>query len=274
MTSSSLTRGMQDLTEGLTGETLAFLPRALVAVGLVLAGWIVGLALKWMADRLIRRLVHIRAGRAIDQAVRSAGVERIATELVGRIVFWTVLLFFAAAAGEVLGLAVASNGLTLLMRYLPSVLAAVLIVLVGLVLSALARNAIVTFSASVGVEARMPGQIVRIAIMLIAAVVALDQIGIDSTLLIVAAAILIGAGAGSAALAIGLGARTEVGNIIARHYVAQSYSVGQRVRVGEVEGQILELRTNGVVVDTAQGRVLVPGKEFSERASCLLAEAG
>lgn len=173
-----------------------------------------------------------------------------------------------------LGLAVALNGLTLLMRYLPSVLAAALIVLVGLVLSNLARNAIMTFSASAGVEAPMPGQVARIAIMLIAVVVALDQIGIDSTLLIVAAGILIGAGARSAALAIALGARTEVGNIIARHYVAQSYSVGQRVRVGEIEGQILELRTNGVVVGTSQGKVLVPGKVFSERAFCLLAEVG
>ena len=110
--------------------------------------------------------------------------------------------------------------------------------------------------------------------MLIAAVVALDQIGIDSTFLIVAAGVVIGAVAGSVALAIGLGARTEVGNIIARHYLAQSYSVGQRVRVGDIEGPIIELRTNGVVVGTPQGRVLVPGKEFSERASFLITEAG
>jgi small-conductance mechanosensitive channel len=263
---------LEGLAEEFSGAALALLPRVLVAAVILAVGWGLGRVFSWLTVRLIKRLGRLRAGKAVDQAVRTSGVERIATEVVSRLVFWTVLLFFAAASGEVLGLAVTSNGLSLLMRYLPSVLAAVLIVLVGLVLSNLARNAIVTFSASAGVEGRVPGQLTRFTIIFVAAVVALDQIGIDSTLLILAAGILLAAGAGSAALAIGLGARTEVGNIIARHYLSRSYSVGQRVRVGDVEGPILELSTNGVVLGTSQGRVLVPAKQFSERVSCLVGE--
>jgi hypothetical protein len=50
-------------------------------------------------------------------------------------------------------------------------------------------------------------------------VVALDQLGIDSTLLILAIGIVLAAVLGSVALAVGLGARSEVSNIIAVHYL-------------------------------------------------------
>jgi len=48
--------------------------------------------------------------------------------------------------------------------------------------------------------------------------------------------------------------------------------VGQRIRVGEVQGRIAQIKTTGVVIDTPDGRVFVPAKEFSETISVLLNE--
>jgi hypothetical protein len=270
METESWGSAFERLAETFSAELVAFLPRLVVALGLLMAGWLLGRIARWVTGRLTVRLARIRSRGAVERAVRDSGVERVASEVVGRIVFWTVLVFFAALAGEVLGLAVASGGLTVVMRYLPSVLAAVLIVLVGLVMSNLARDAVVSLSSSSGVSGRVPGQLVRFTVLLLAAVVALDQIGIDSTLLILAVGIAMAALLGSAALAVGMGARSEVGNIIAVHYLARSYTVGQRVRVGEIEGRLAEFRMNGVVLETGEGRTLVPGSEFSRRSSCLL----
>jgi small-conductance mechanosensitive channel len=274
MESRSWLSGLQDAAEQLYAAVLSLLPQVLLAAVLLGAGWLAGRFLRWLTVRLVDRLGRIRTGQAVDRAVRAAGVERVAKEVGGRVVFWIVFVFFAAAAGEVLGLSVASSGLGVLVRYLPSVLAATLIVMVGLVLGNVTRGAIGTFSTAAGVDGRVPGQLARYTIVFVAVVVALDQIGIESTLLILAAGIMLAALAGSAALAIGLGARTEVGNIIALHYVSRSYSIGQRVRVGDIDGLLAEFRVNGVVLDTAEGRVLVPAKEFSEQVSCLLGEAG
>jgi small-conductance mechanosensitive channel len=214
----------------------------------------------------------IRGGRAVEQAVRSSGVEKAASEIISRVVFWTVLAFFAVLACEALGLSVASAGLRLLARYLPTVVGAVLLFLAGLVLGNLARDAVATVSASMGIVGNVPGQVARWTVIVVATIVALDQIGIDSTLLILAVGIVLAAIVGSAALAVGLGTRTEVGNLVAVHYVARSYSVGQTIRIGETEGRIVEFRTNGVVIATREGRVLVPGREFSERESRLIVE--
>jgi small-conductance mechanosensitive channel len=272
MDGASWSPGFQETMRAFSTTFLEFLPRLAVAAGLLLAGWLAGRVLRWMMHRFVSRLFRIRGGRAVQQAVQASGVERVASKVVGRVVFWVVVVFAAALAGEVLGLAAATAGLTLLMQYLPSVLAAVLIALTGLVLANLARDAVTTFAGSAGIDGRVPGQLVRYGVLLLAAVVALDQIGVDSTLLILAVGITLAALLGSAALAVGLGARSEAGNIIAVHYLSKTYRVGQRVRIGDVEGRIVELRPNGVVLDTPEGRWTVPGREFSRLSSCLVGE--
>jgi len=48
--------------------------------------------------------------------------------------------------------------------------------------------------------------------------------------------------------------------------------VGQSVRIGDVEGRILEFTPTSVIIATRAGQVLVPAKEFGERNAVMLAE--
>ncbi|MGH9463447.1 MAG: mechanosensitive ion channel domain-containing protein, partial [Vicinamibacteria bacterium] len=61
-------------------------------------------------------------------------------------------------------------------------------------------------------------------------------------------------------------------NVIASHYLNETYEVGQRIRVSDIEGRIVEIKSTGVIIDTSEGRVFVPAKEFSESISILLNE--
>ena len=112
------------------------------------------------------------------------------------------------------------------------------------------------------------------AIVLVAVVVALTQAGIDSTILVVALGTVLGAFLGAVALAFGLGARTTVSNLIAAHYLQRSYRVNQRIRIGEHQGRILEMRPTEVLLETGEGVTLIPAKDFAERTSVLLGEEG
>jgi hypothetical protein len=272
MDTNGVLTSLQRLTADFTADLLAYLPRLGIAAGLLLAGWGVGRLARWLTVRLLRRLGRVAGGTALEQAARESRIERVASEVVSRVVFWTVFVFFAALAGEVLGLVVASDGLSLLLHYLPSVLAAAVILFAGVVLSNLARDAVVTILESAGISGAVPGRFARYAVILLVAVVALDQLGIDSTLLILAVGIFLAAILGSVALAVGLGAREEVGNIIAVHYLSRTYAVGQRVRIGEADGRIVEIGLTGVALETAHGRIHVPARQFSRQVSCLLRE--
>ncbi len=76
---------------------------------------------------------------------------------------------------------------------------------------------------------------------------------------------------GGIALAVSLGSRAYVANLIGAHHLRQAFGVGQRVRIGELEGTILELTAVSIVLETGQGRVNIPAKVFNEAPIVLLA---
>ena len=76
---------------------------------------------------------------------------------------------------------------------------------------------------------------------------------------------------GGIALAVSLGSRAYVANLIGAHHLRQAFGMGQRVRIGELEGTILEITAVSVVLETDQGRVTVPAKVYNETPIVLMA---
>jgi hypothetical protein len=275
MTDPAYIASLGDALAATWQKVLTHLPSVAGAALLLLVGWLVAKLLRALTERSLSRLAALAAGRRIEQEMHAAGVDRLAGKAAGVIVFWLVFVLFLAAAGEFLGLAVITTGLNRLTEYLPTILGAVLILVLGLVAGNVVRAAVTRAAARGGLAyGETLGQLVRGVILLVVAVVAIDQVGIDSQLLIVATEILIASVIGGAALAFALGSRTTVGNILALHYIAQVYKVGQRVRLDDLEGEIVELKKTGVVIDSPAGRVFVPAREFSEKRSTLVSGDG
>jgi len=257
------------------GRVQQYLPSVLGALGLLLLGWIAGRILRTWSVRLMALLERRLEGKAIRSASARLGVERNASEVIGSFVFWAVFVIFLGAATDTLGLPVLATWLSGLSQFLPRLLLATLIVLAGILAGTLARDAIsATTLASGVVFGQALGRGTQVAIITAAVITGVDQIGIDSRFLTGAIMIALAAFLGGSALAFGLGARTAASNIVAVHYVRQTYKVGQRVRLGPQEGTIREITSTSVVLDTPDGRVLVPAKEFTEASSTLLTVEG
>jgi small-conductance mechanosensitive channel len=111
------------------------------------------------------------------------------------------------------------------------------------------------------------GRLVQGLIVTVALVTALDHVRVDIAFLTATLLIAVGALTGSVALAFALGARTAVSNIIACHYLQQTHRMGQLVRLGSVEGRIVEFTSGAVILEGPDGRVMVPAKVFSESVS-------
>ena len=94
--------------------------------------------------------------------------------------------------------------------------------------------------------------------------VAAGQVGIDTTLLVALVAILFGVLFGAIALAFSFGATTTIANLLAAQSIAQTYSAGDSIRIGDIEGKILRITRTSLVLETREGQTLVPAKRFSE----------
>jgi small-conductance mechanosensitive channel len=242
-----------------------YLPSILGAFLLLLTGWIVARLLRSIATR-----AAIIVDRMLSRLMATGSAERArlpfsSAKLLGSIVFWIVLLFFVAAATQVLGLNTFTAWLAGVANYVPTLFAGALIIAAGYLLSRLARDLVMATSAIAGHKQReVLGRTVQAIILVTALLVGADQIGIKVTFLVLMAAVAGGTVATSVALALSLGARTYVANLIGGHHLRQTFSVGQTVRVAGFEGRILELTPVTMILETEDGRVTLPAKVFGE----------
>lgn len=266
---------MQALADGLAvllTQAVEYLPRVIMALVVVLIGWVVAWLLRALTVRLISGL-----DRLWHSLVARTGLKRLQprhppARIVGEFVFWLILLFFAATATEILGLGIFVTWLVEIASYLPVLLGGALIVLAGFIVSSLARDLIVAGAASAGIQqAELLGRLGQIVILVTAVLVGVDQIGLNISFLSVIAGVVLAATLGGAALAFGVGARIHVANLVAGQQLRQIYRVGDRLQVGERSGRISKITPTKVFLDGEQGQVSVPAKLFDEEVVVLVA---
>jgi hypothetical protein len=268
---AALSESFTPLLQGI----LEHLPGLLSFLGLILFGWILARLLQSWTVRLVGGLDQLVHSRTIRNELKESRIGESAPKVIGRIVFWIILVFFIAAATEALGVSVVSGLLGRVAYYLPNVLAAVLIVLAGLLGGNLSRKAISRATGAAGiVYGELLARASQALILSITVLIAIEQIGIDIKFLTILIAIMVGTTLSGMALAFGLGSTMFVSNIIASHYLLRAYEVGHTVRIGDVEGRIIEVTFGSVLLDTPGGRMMIPAREFFDKHSVLITGGG
>ena len=169
------------------------------------------------------------------------------------------------AAAEVLNLELVSGVLSAVTGYIPRLLAGLLILVIGLWFAEVTRAVLKRTGTRMGIEqSDVFGRLGQILVLLVAFSIAAGQIGIDNTLLVALVAILVGVIFGAIALAFSLGAQTNIANLLAARSIAQVYSAGDHIRIGDAEGKILHITRTSLVLETEEGQMLIPAKRFGE----------
>ncbi|MDQ8205502.1 mechanosensitive ion channel domain-containing protein [Pelagicoccus sp. SDUM812003] len=266
----SLKESLSQTYEQFAREAVDNAPEFLGAVALLLIGWllaklvqIVTLRLFGGVDSILNRFVRVDGSK-------QASVRQSYAVIVSRVLLWVVFLFFVAAAANLLGWGLFSTWMENLVAYLPRMVTGLLIVLAGLLLAGTARALVTKGAHSAGVEhSELLGRIGQIVVVLIMTVIGVEQAGINvhffTDALVVAAGVFLAGGA----LAFGLGARSLVANVIGAQYAKSHYKLGEQLRIGEAEGALVEITQTSIVLDTGNGRAVVPAKLFHETVSNL-----
>ncbi len=246
----------------------AMLPQLLGAVTLLFVGWVLA--------RLLRAAT--RRGAMLLDALLARGTSptrwRVgrSASLLGNVVYWVVLLFFITAATHTLGLQTFTVWLARLLDHLPALAAGLLIVVAGYLASGFVAELVRATATGLAPAQRAAlARVAQGATLVMALLVGADQIGLKVTWIAILAAVLVGTMMGGVTLAISLGARSYVANLIGAFYLRQALRLGQRVRVAGHEGRIVDVTVTSLVLETADGRVLLPGSLYHDQAIVLMA---
>lgn len=198
-----------------------FLPKLLALLSFILLGVIVGLAIKAVLQRLLKALrIDVLSERwGLQAALTKAGCKQPLSQVVGRLAFWTVFVLFVFMGVDALDLPATAGLMGQLLGFLPSVIAAGLLLLVGVLLGNFFAEAalIATVNAQIQ-EARLIANLVRWGIFLFTAAMVLTQLGIAKEIVVAAFSILFGGVVLALSIAVGLGGRNIARDILERRW--------------------------------------------------------
>lgn len=195
-----------------------FLPRILLAIVILIAGWLVAKAARFAIVRMLRainfNIVTEKAG--VDGFLKQGGGDADTVDVLGVLVYWLALLAALMIAFNSLGLAYVTDLIGRIVLFVPRVIVAVVILAFGAYFAKFVGSAVTTYCKNVDIDnAEMLGRFAHYAILAFVILIALEQLGLGDivrqTFLILVAAVGL-----ALALAFGIGGAKRAGELLER----------------------------------------------------------
>lgn len=216
-------------------------PRVLMGLLLVL----LALAVAKLIERLVRAaLVRMRfdallSRAGIDQALRRIGIRQSIEQFVPRIIYFLLLVLFARSAADAVGLAAVSSAIGAFMAYLPNIIAATTILVLGSAAAQWAGATVTEAATNSGIEfAPSLGRVVTALLMFVLGVMAANQLRIDTEMIRLVASAILGGMALAFGLSFGLGSRDVTRAILGGFYARRTLELGADIEVRGVKGRL------------------------------------
>lgn len=206
-------------------KVILFLPNLFSALAILIIGILFGWIVKAVLGRFLRlfRLDEFAEKWGVSRIMEKSGVRGPFSAVTARFAGWlTFLLFLVIALGSMNILAV-ERLFERFLLYLPNIFVALIIIVLGFILSTFFGRAALIASVNAGLKiSRLIGNAVKLSIFLFSFSVALEQLGIGRETVIITFAIVFGGVVLALSLAFGLGGRS-----LAREYMEKKLMNGE-----------------------------------------------
>jgi flagellar biosynthesis protein FliQ len=195
------------------------LPRLLLALLILIAGWLVAKAMRFAIIKGLRAVnFHVVTERAgLDGFLRDGGIESDTTEILGVLVYWLVILGALVVGFNTLGLAYVTDLLGRVILFVPKVMVALLILAFGAYFARFIGNAITAYCRSMHIQdADLLGKLAQYAIVTFVVLIALDQVNIGGDIVRQSFLIVLAGLVFALALAFGLGGKDWAAELLER----------------------------------------------------------
>ncbi len=199
----------------LMAQLEVYIPKLVTILVIVVGGWVLAGVMKWTVSK---SLVFLKFDVAAEKAgvtglLRKGNIERTPAQLLGALVYWTILFWILISVVNAIGLEIVALGLDDLWQFLPRVIGAIIILVLGLFFANVLGGIVRTATTGAGIpNAGIFGTITKYAIAIFTVTVALRQpgiVGVSTVFNIFFTAVCFGA-----ALAFGLGCKDIAGKCI------------------------------------------------------------
>jgi hypothetical protein len=185
---------------------------------ILIFGWIIALIIKGLVTKGLRavKLDMLSDRIELDALLEKGGITLSLSELIGVICYWLVMLVTFMVAINAVGLTIAADLLNKIVLYIPNVIAAIFILIVGMFVATLLKNIVTTAANNAGLaQGKLLSKLVEIIVIVFAVLVALEQLNIGLRITELTVSIILGTIGLGCALAFGLGCKDLAAKAVA-----------------------------------------------------------
>jgi hypothetical protein len=266
--------GIRDTLLGIWNNLHSFVvdlvPRLVTALVVLIIGW----AFAKVIERVLRTtFFRLQVDKVLEKVgitstLRGLGVRGSLSESAARLIYWLILILFLRGAAESAGLLIIADAINSFFGYLPHLIAAFLVMILGNVVAQFAGRAVTEAARDSGVDyAPALGRAVSAGVLFIVTIMAITQLGIDTEMIRTVAIILLAGGAAGLALSFGIGSRDITRNLMAGFYARKLFRIGEELEVRGVKGTLSAITATQTLIEQDGKTVAIANSVFLEETA-------
>ena len=195
-----------------------FMVNALLVLIILLIGWLLSKVIRSVVTKFLKtaKINELSSRIELDKLLGKGGITYTLSDLIGVICYWLGLLVTFMVAVNSVGLTIAADLLNKVVLYIPNVIAALFILILGMFVSTLLKNIVQTAANNAGLnQGKLLAQVVETVVIAFAVFVGLEQLQIGIRITELTISIVLGSLGLGLALAFGLGCKDIAGKFVA-----------------------------------------------------------
>ncbi|MEA3405454.1 MAG: mechanosensitive ion channel [Pseudomonadota bacterium] len=249
-------------------DFLALLPDILVASALLLTGYIIAIVIRKIGYKLFKKLKFDCAAERIslDKKITAIGIKQSPSQLLAGLFFWLIMLFTFITAADYIGLTGFVDTLTTVAMYIPNLMAALIILVVGLFVAHFLRNGLQnTLKSVVPAVAKLVANFVYGLLVVIIVLTVLEQLSFDTQLIQTLILVAFTGFALAVALAMGIGSAPQLKKILSSYYLKEHINVNDKIEVQGQAGVVVKINSSSTEIQTETGIVVIPNDQLLDQ---------
>ena len=243
------------------GDIASTLPNIVGAIVILIIGWLITKIVAFLLNKILRLAKIDKLTDKINESNIFGDTDvkfKVSKVLVG-FVKWILFLVFLIVAADIMHWEIISTEIGNLLRYLPRLFSAIALFMIGLYIATFIRKAILGLFESFEFSgAKIISRLVFYIIVIIVTITALNQAGVDTTIITNNVTIILGAFLLAMAIGFGLGSKEIVGDLLRTYYTRKNYVVGDKIKIDGMEGTVEAIDNISMTLKTTKGRTILP----------------
>ncbi|KAA3632709.1 MAG: hypothetical protein DWQ02_14295 [Bacteroidetes bacterium] len=245
------------------------LPNLVGALAVFFIGWLLAKLVAKLLKKFLGAIGIDKLAEKLNQieVVYNSNIRIVPSTMLSKIVYYLMLFIFIMAATEVLGMKAISDLMTSFMNYIPKLLMALLVLIIGVVLADMLKKAVFTACESLAIPAsKLISNVAFYFLFLNIIMISLKQADLQTDFIENNISIVLGGVVLAFALGYGIASRGLMASMLSSFYNKEKIAVGQTIRIEDTTGTVKSIGSTTFTLETEDREIIIPlSKLMSEK---------